>query len=174
LCSDSSSDLVLLGLLEDVLARPGQMGLAGFLEFKPESQVTVSVMTQAGPGSRSAATVTADHDHVMVLFTRVSEKLSEARLDDDWIPLALSVRLRVMILNVILRSRGNFGCAGRPGGLPGSPGCGECRRAGAASDAGSQWGSVPVPRPGRQQGAAQCISRIHSLKSSSCSIQVAA
>jgi hypothetical protein len=44
---------------------------AGFLEFKPESQVTVSVMTQAGPGSRGlgpgvTGTVpgaTADHDN---------------------------------------------------------------------------------------------------------------
>jgi hypothetical protein len=35
---------------------------ARFLEFKPESQVTVSVMTQAGPGSMSAAAVTADHN----------------------------------------------------------------------------------------------------------------
>jgi hypothetical protein len=132
------------------------MGPAGLLEFKPESEVTVSVMTQAGPGSRSAAT--ADHDnHVVFLTMCPSEKLSEARLE--------SVRLRVMILSVILRSRGNIGCAGRPGVRV-------CQGRQVASVGAAAAGppvppvtppglGLPVPQPGGRPPGARIQENVH-------------
>jgi hypothetical protein len=122
--------------------RPARMGPAGFLESKSQ----VLVMTQAGPGSRSAATPDNNNG---VIYQGVGASARDA--DSPWegfkLPLEVGLGVRPSLtesndLSMIFRSRGNLGRAGRG---PESPGCqpeSRCRRAGHCAAARGQ------PEPG--------------------------